>query len=106
LRSIPEFVGYCYDSGHANIHDNLDEVMGLGERLMVTHLHDNKGEKDDHQYPGWGTIDWRKVTDWLKKTMHNKPWNLEVAHENQFFSGSMREYITLVCETSRETLSI
>ena len=105
-RYSPKFVGLCYDSGHANINDNLVEVMGLGERLMVTHLHDNKGEKDDHQYPGWGTIDWRKVSDWLKKTMHNKPWNLEVAHENQFFSGSMREYITLVCETTRETLSI
>ena len=102
----PEFIGLCYDSGHANINDNLAEVMKLGDRLMVTHLHDNKGEKDDHQYPGWGTIDWRKVTGWLKKTKLEKPWNLEVAHENQFFSGSTREYITLVCEASRETLSV
>ena len=105
-RYSPDFVGLCYDSGHANINGNLDEVMGLGERLMVTHLHDNKGEKDDHQYPGWGTIDWNKVTEWLKKTRLNKPWNLEVAHENKFFSGSMKEYIELVCASVRETLSV
>ena len=105
-RYSPDFVGLCYDSGHANINGNLDKIMGLGERLMVTHLHDNKGEKDDHQYPGWGTIDWPKVTEWLKKTKLNKPWNLEVTHESKFFSGSMKEYIALVCESVRETLSV
>jgi sugar phosphate isomerase/epimerase len=101
----PEFVGFCYDSGHANIHDNLDELMGFDERLMITHLHDNMGKKDDHQYPGWGNIDWRKVTDWLKKTNHKKPWNLEVTHSDEFFSGSLIEYIELVCESASETLS-
>ena len=105
-RYPPEFVGLCYDSGHANFNDNLDEVMKLGDRLIVTHLHDNKGEKDDHQYPGWGTIDWEKVTSWLKETSLNKPWNLEVAHENKFFSGTMHEYIELVCESTRETLQV
>ena len=99
-----EFVGLCYDSGHANFNDNLDEVMKLGDRLIVTHLHDNKGEKDDHQYPGWGTIDWTKVTNWLKEIKYNKPWNLEVAHENEFFSGTMREYLELVCESIRDTI--
>lgn len=101
-----DFVGLCYDSGHANINDNLDEVMRLGDRLIVTHLHDNNGEKDDHQYPGWGTIDWKKVTNWLKDIKYSKPWNLEVAHENEFFSGTMHEYIALVCESVAETLSI
>ena len=105
-RYPPEFVGLCYDSGHANFNDNLDEVMKLGDRLLVTHLHDNKGEKDDHQYPGWGTIDWKKVTGWLKETSLNKPWNLEVAHENKFFSGTMREYIALVSRSVSETLQV
>ena len=102
----PEFVGLCYDSGHANINDNLDEVIKLGDRLIVTHLHDNKGEKDDHQYPGWGTIDWTKITSWLKEIKYTKPWNLEVAHENEFFSGTMNEYIELVCKSAQENLAI
>lgn len=104
-RYPKEFIGFCYDSGHANIHENLDEVMDLGDRLLVTHLHDNKGEKDDHQYLGWGTIDWEKVASWLKEIKYKKPWNLEVAHENEFFSGTTREYIRLVRDSARETLS-
>ena len=102
----PEFVGLCYDSGHANIFGNLGEIMLLGERLIVTHLNDNKGAKDDHQYPGWGTIDWEKVTSWLSETNYKKPWNLEVAHSDEFFSGSMRDYISTVCEATSQTLAI
>jgi sugar phosphate isomerase/epimerase len=102
-RYPPEFVGFCYDSGHANFNKNLDEVMKFGDRLLVTHLHDNKGEKDDHQYPGWGNINWKKVVKWLRGTKYRKPWNLEVTHSNELFSGSMSEYMELVCSTSLAT---
>lgn len=40
----PEFLGICFDSGHANIHGNVDIVFKYRKRLLATHLHDNKGD--------------------------------------------------------------
>ena len=101
----PEFVGFCFDSGHANIHDNLEQLMEFGDRLIVTHLHDNKGLKDDHQYPGWGTIDWKKVTKWLKDCRYRKPWNLEVTHSSEFNDESMSQYMETVTAASRKVFA-
>jgi sugar phosphate isomerase/epimerase len=56
-----ETVSFCLDTGHANIHGNLNELQGLKERLTVTHIHDNRGDDDSHMPPGWGTVDWEKV---------------------------------------------
>jgi len=89
----PEFIGFCYDSGHANINGNLDYIMGFGDRLKVVPLHDNKGTGDDHQYPGWGTIDWGMVSAWIKGTGYDKPWNLEVTLYPKHFEGTMDEFL-------------
>ncbi|MCW4049924.1 MAG: sugar phosphate isomerase/epimerase [Candidatus Bathyarchaeota archaeon] len=93
----PEWVGFCYDSGHANNHGNLDEVMGFKDRLIVTHLHDNKGDEDSHQPPGCGTVDWGKVKAWLKGYM--KPLNLEVTHDPNHFDGSMTQFLEATVES-------
>lgn len=98
----PELMGYCFDSGHANKHNNLEKVMNFKERLIVTHLHDNKGEADDHQYPGWGTIDWVHVKNWLQG--YDKPLNFEVTHYEHHFDGSMREFMALTSEAARNLL--
>jgi sugar phosphate isomerase/epimerase len=95
----PEFIGWCYDSGHANINGNLDHLKLFEERLKVTHLHDNKGVLDDHQYPGWGTINWQSIISWLKKINYDKPLNLEIAHEHEFFKGTMEEYMDIVIKS-------
>jgi len=89
----PEFTGFCFDSGHANFNGNFDQLLKFGERLKALHLHDNKGERDDHQPPFWGTIDWRRVIRWIKDNRYRKPINFEMNHKPQFFSGSMHEYL-------------
>jgi len=101
-RYSPEFMGFCFDSGHANLNGNMEQVMQFKDRLIVTHLHDNKGVKDDHQYPGWGTIDWKKVTKWLKECRYRKPWNLEVTHSAELNEESMSLYMDTVTAASRE----
>ena len=98
----PEFMGFCYDSGHANLHNNLEKLMEFKDRLIVTHLHDNKGEDDEHQYPGWGTIKWNKVMKWLQG--YEKPLNFEVTHDKSHFTGSMREFLALTTETIKKLL--
>jgi sugar phosphate isomerase/epimerase len=90
----PEFLGICFDSGHANIHGNFDNVFKHGKRLLATHLHDNKGDLDSHQPPFWGTVNWKKVIDFIQSSGYKKSLNLEDTYYNGVSRGSMREFLT------------
>ena len=48
-----EVLGFCFDTGHANLVgiDMEDFVTRLGPRLKVLHIHDNDGRLDLHQIP-------------------------------------------------------
>ncbi|MBN2334403.1 sugar phosphate isomerase/epimerase [Candidatus Bathyarchaeota archaeon] len=89
--SHPECLTFCLDTGHANIHGNLDRLETFTGRLTVTHIHDNRGDEDSHMPPGWGTVDWGRVNDMLRGA--EKPLNLEVTHNQDYFKGSMQEFI-------------
>ena len=52
----------CFDIGHANTTNQTDEMMDLlGDRIKNIHIHDNKGDNDDHMTIGDGNIDFPKV---------------------------------------------
>jgi sugar phosphate isomerase/epimerase len=52
-------VGVCLDLGHAHITVGVAEaIAALGEQIVSVHTHDNHGQKDEHLWPGDGTIDW------------------------------------------------
>ncbi|HEU5457217.1 MAG TPA: sugar phosphate isomerase/epimerase family protein [Terracidiphilus sp.] len=52
-------VGICLDLGHAHMTVGIPEaITTVGERIASVHAHDNHGEKDEHLWPGEGTIDW------------------------------------------------
>lgn len=48
-----EVLGFCFDTGHANLIglDFEDFITTLGSRLKVLHIHDNDGIGDLHQIP-------------------------------------------------------
>lgn len=48
-----EVLGFCFDTGHANIVglDFENFIKTLGQRLKVLHIHDNDGIGDLHQIP-------------------------------------------------------
>jgi sugar phosphate isomerase/epimerase len=48
-----EVLGFCFDTGHANLVglDFEDFITTLGGRLKVLHIHDNDGISDLHQIP-------------------------------------------------------
>ena len=62
-----EFVGLCFDSGHANCYQNgiknTLEIMRDG--IVTCHLHDNYGSFDDHNPPGRGNTDWQELAGLL-----------------------------------------
>jgi len=89
----PEFVGFCFDSGHANINLNIDKLFMFGDRLKALHLHDNKGDRDDHQPPFFGTIKWDQVLEWIRENEYVKPINFEVTHDPKLFKGTMKEFL-------------
>ncbi len=61
-------VGFCFDTGHAHCYSGgVEPTLELMARRIVTlHVHDNYGSFDDHNPPGGGTIDWKKVAPLLK----------------------------------------
>lgn len=48
-----EVLGFCFDTGHANLVgiDFENSIVTLGHRLKVLHIHDNDGIMDLHQIP-------------------------------------------------------
>jgi sugar phosphate isomerase/epimerase len=52
-------IGICLDYGHAHLMGDLgDAIETLSGHLWTTHVHDNRGQRDEHLTPFAGTIDW------------------------------------------------
>ena len=87
-RYPKEFLGFCLDTGHANLvwGDSFIEVLTerYKDRLFSIHMHDNKGWGDEpgcgdaHRLPGEGTIDWKRLMGVLRTSAYELPWTLEV----------------------------
>jgi len=49
----------CFDTGHAHMEDGVElSFETMRELVVTTHVHDNRGDKDEHLLPYEGTIDW------------------------------------------------
>jgi sugar phosphate isomerase/epimerase len=52
-------IGVCIDLGHAHLGIGVGAAIStLCDRIGSAHAHDNHGIKDEHLFPGDGTIDW------------------------------------------------
>ena len=104
-----EALGFCYDSGHANIMDNgrkyatgnswngwraagkepVFEGQALEKLLphvVNCHLHDNTGWSDAHALPGSGCVDWERTVKLLKTAPRFKVIQSEVAPQRAHVS--------------------
>lgn len=70
LNGIDEdSIGVCFDSGHANLSGHFAELAeSLLPLAITTHLHDNDGITDLHQFPGSGIIDWHNFFDIYRRS--------------------------------------
>ena len=72
-------IGVCVDVGHAHIGEGeAAAIETLKPLLRSSHLHDNNGERDEHLWPGEGTMDWDKVWDGLKSAPQGPAGVLEI----------------------------
>lgn len=74
-------IGVCLDLGHAHITAGVaDAVRTLGPRIASVHLHDNHGVKDEHLWPGDGSIPWPETVAGLKMLAAPPAIVLEIHH--------------------------
>jgi len=60
-------IGVCLDLGHAHVTVGTAEAISvLNKRIVSLHVHDNHGLKDEHLWPGDGSIAWPAVAEALK----------------------------------------
>ena len=58
-----EYVGICWDVGHANrmMDNQIPSILKLGDRIKALHIDDNRGKDDLHVLPFTGNIPWEDV---------------------------------------------
>ncbi len=78
-------VGICYDFGHAHMrgHDIRKDILMMRDRLIATHVADNHGDRDEHLLPFYGTIDWKKAVETLRKIKYEGDLTYECMFFNQ-----------------------
>jgi sugar phosphate isomerase/epimerase len=72
-------IGACLDVGHAHLCAGEGATLeALKPLLRSSHLHDNHGERDEHLWPGEGTIAWDEVWSGLKSAPQTPAGVLEI----------------------------
>ncbi|HEY6273487.1 MAG TPA: sugar phosphate isomerase/epimerase [Terriglobales bacterium] len=75
-------LGICFDTGHAHLMSSVHQAFGvLEDRIRSTHVHDNRGDRDSHLWPGDGNIDWGQTMQSLSSAAHGPALLLEVEGE-------------------------
>ncbi len=73
----------CFDLGHAHMTEGVAHALAtMGPRIASVHVHDNHGLKDEHLWPGEGTIDWPATMKALKAL--SKPPALVLELDSKF----------------------
>ena len=74
-------MGVCLDLGHAHITVGVAEAIAtLGGHIASVHVHDNHGLKDEHLWPGDGSIDWLSAASALK-ALPSAPAGMKLAYD-------------------------
>lgn len=82
-----ENIGICWDFGHAHTAsiDQRKALLDIGDRLKITHIHDNFRNGDHHLLPlesdpFWGSIKWAELMPYMKKINYEGPMTLEIIY--------------------------
>ena len=96
-----EVLGFCFDTGHANLVgiDFEEFITTLAHRLKVLHIHDNDGIQDLHQIPYTftKTLENTSSTDWdgflkgLKKRKFDQVRSFETAPVLTAFPDALKQ---------------
>ena len=72
-------VKICFDTGHAHMSQGVHAAFEtLRTYIASTHVHDNRGEKDDHLMPFDGDINWTEAVRALRRGEGQFPTLFEI----------------------------
>jgi sugar phosphate isomerase/epimerase len=73
--------GICLDYGHAHLMGDLAEgIEAISGHIWTTHVHDNRGKRDDHLVPYAGSINWDLAIMETQKIGYDGVMMFEVAN--------------------------
>jgi sugar phosphate isomerase/epimerase len=86
-------LGVCLDTGHAHMMSSVHQAFAVLEPyIRSTHVHDNKGDRDAHLWPGEGTIDWNETMQALRSAPQVPALLMEIeGEEGMDVAGKMAE---------------
>jgi len=87
------FFGHCFDIGHWHLFGRgvplRNWLSALGSKLFHLHLHDNRGQADDHLPVGQGKIDFSPLVRYLRLSGPSPSLTLE-AHTLRHLKRSLK----------------
>lgn len=91
-------LGFCFDTGHHNVFSSASFVTwakSLGPYLKEVHLHDNRGEKDEHLPLGEGTFDFAGFFALLRQLELRPTFTIEPHEEPHLWRSleAVKKYI-------------
>jgi len=73
-------VGICLDLGHAHLTvGTADALATFGDRIVSLHVHDNSAVRDEHLWPGAGSINWPQVVETVQQLTPAPAFVLELS---------------------------
>lgn len=88
----PEKVGMCIDTGHANLSEDVPEIIRkAGKRIFTVHMQDNDGKTDLHLLPMSGIIKWKEVCKAFNDAGYNGVFMFEAADEKLSLKGNVNK---------------
>jgi sugar phosphate isomerase/epimerase len=76
----PDGAGICLDMGHAALMGDLaDAIDVVSGEMVTTHVHDNRGQRDDHLVPFEGRLDWATALMSIQKVGYDGALVFELA---------------------------
>lgn len=90
-------VKVCLDLGHIHLRGKAAMAEAfelLNTRIAELHIHDNHGEKDEHCWPGEGTINWSEVKDLIANLKQQPIGTLEIAYTGELPMNTVQQKAT------------
>jgi len=94
LKKIP-YIKFNLDAGHAFVKGRMPLVLKyikqLNKNMVHMHLHDNRGQFDEHLSIGKGNVDFEKITKELKRMKYDSTITMEVFSSKKDAAKSMNK---------------
>ena len=85
-------LGICYDTGHGHLQNNLGRAGPSVpfDAIDTTHIHDNRGDKDDHLWPFEGSLVWPALIDKFVVAKYQGPFIFETRGDDLSKGGDVK----------------